>query len=60
MKEVLITIDTQGNISSEAVGFIGAGCMKATEFLEKLGSVKNEFKSEYFQKEHEQERLRGC
>jgi hypothetical protein len=60
MKEVVVTIDTQGNVTSEATGFIGNSCMRATEFLEKLGSVKSELKSEYFQKEHGQERLRGC
>jgi len=60
MKAVIVIIDTQGKITSEANGFIGSSCMKATEFLEKLGSVKNELKPEYFQKEQGMERLRGC
>lgn len=59
MKEVIIMIDQQGNIEGEAAGFLGSSCMKATEFLDKLGAVKNEIKPEYYQKEQELERLKS-
>lgn len=59
MKEVIIVIDQMGNVEGEAAGFVGSSCLKATEFLEKLGATKTELKAEYFQKEQDMEKLRG-
>lgn len=40
-KEIVITIDKQGNTSVEAFGYKGKACLDATEAFEKiLGEVK--------------------
>lgn len=50
MKSVLITVDEQGEVRIEAVGFRGSSCKKATEALERaMGTVKASTKKpEYY------------
>jgi len=59
VKEVIMLIDQQGNITVEAFGFKGESCLKATEWLEKLGDKQEvKFKPEYYQKEVNHQRAR--
>ena len=60
-KTIEVIVNTGGGIRIDAVGFKGADCEKATEFLEKaLGTVKGKTrKPEYRQQAQREQRLGG-
>jgi hypothetical protein len=53
MREIHIVIDTDGSVSVEAVGYEGADCEKATEYIEQaLGRPeKRQRKPEYYRRQ---------
>ena len=49
MKQIVVTIDTDGNSKVEAVGFSGSGCQDATKAIEAaLGGVSDDVKKPEF------------
>lgn len=58
-RQVIITIDTQGNATTEAKGYAGSDCLKATKGIRKaLGLVKSDRKTrEFSQTQQQQNRL---
>lgn len=58
-KEIQITIDTDGSVSVEALGYEGTDCEQATEFVEKaLGTVQERRrKPEYYARRKDARRL---
>jgi hypothetical protein len=55
MKQLIITIDPMGNITSRAEGFVGEECLKATEVLRKLGgNVKDEKTDDFYRTQGQQ------
>ncbi len=56
-REIVVDIAPGGSVSIEAVGFKGAECEKATEFLDKaLGKIEStKRKPEYYSREQKQE-----
>jgi hypothetical protein len=54
MKRIIVSIDPQGQLSIEAEGYQGNGCLQATQMLERmLGRVeKRSRKSECFHSAH--------
>jgi hypothetical protein len=57
MPEIEITIDKEGNIDIDLVGYHGQGCSQDSEaFARALGTiVQRDKKHEYWQQEHTQE-----
>ena len=52
-RKIIVKISNKG-MAVEAEGFEGEGCMKATEFLEKLGQVETvDKKPEFYQMKNE-------
>ena len=60
-KTIEIVVSVTGEIKIDAVGFKGADCEKATEFLEAaLGSVRRKVKKpEYLQHTKNQQKIGG-
>ena len=60
-KTIEITVKTDGSLSIEGVGFVGASCEKATAFLERaLGQVRGKQKTpEYHRQVQRQQRVGG-
>ncbi len=61
MKTIEVTVGKDGSLKIDAAGFTGAGCEKATAFLEKaLGSVKGRSKKpERWRKAQSEQRVGG-
>jgi hypothetical protein len=57
MKKIEVTISPEGEIKVEAFGYVGADCVKATEFLNRaLGKVKGRsYKPEFRIKTQQQQ-----
>ena len=53
MKQIIVTIDLDGNATVEAVGFNGKGCKDATKAIEEaVGTVTNvKQKPEFYRQE---------
>lgn len=51
-KEIIVDVAEDGSIKIDSVGFVGAECEKATEFLERaLGTIaENKRKPEYLKR----------
>ncbi len=54
MPKIEIEIYEDGKLKIDAIGFVGGKCMKATEFLKKLGTVEETNKKpEFYQQKCE-------
>lgn len=56
-KEIVVVIDTDGNVSVDAIGFHGEGCAEATKAItDTLGETLSEKKKpEYYEKSIQKE-----
>lgn len=48
MSKIEITIDLDGSVTVDAVGFKGKSCQEATAFLDSLGKVASDVKKPEF------------
>ena len=54
MPKIEIEITGAGELKVDAIGFVGGKCMKATDFLKKLGTVEDvNKKPEFYQQKCE-------
>ena len=63
MKEIIVKIDADGNLSTEANGFKGRSCLTETmKLLDKLSAkpISQRFKPEYNQQVGQSERIKEC
>lgn len=59
-KEVIITIDEEGNLSIETKGYSGSSCItELAELEESLGKVKIKKKQEFFQSNHAAQKVQN-